>query len=146
METLKALIAMKQVNNSDISRLGLILAMLLSQATAFLAPGLPSKAIRPDTVLSVSTMADVTQDLIFEQPKTASSFKVPPPSRSHLKRLEIPRHVRPSTQAVQNTKMLGSLEMTMLRIALLGSCVFIATELSTGLSLPEQLAAMHLLR
>jgi len=56
--------------------------------------------------------------------------------------LEIPRHVRPTVTEIENAKVLMSLEAVLGRGAMLAAIVLMTTEITTGMSLPEQLSKL----
>jgi hypothetical protein len=64
--------------------------------------------------------------------------------RLQLNKMEMPTKHGPTANEMESAQLLMSMEMTLGRAAMLLAVVFMATELTTGMSLPQQLASVWL--
>ena len=81
--------------------------------------------------------SSIQEDLTkYTQPVTT------PRQSAHLQAMDLPRH-GPSASEKETAKMLESLEAMIGRVAMLAALVLMTTELTTGMSLPEQLSKLY---
>ena len=133
----------------------LVAMLCLSASAALVMPSHPAVSqavsVKSFTALGVSTMAvisSVDSSSVYpgarRQGDDTADFEVPS-SQLLLREMDVPKHARPSVQDVENVKRMSSLEMAVLRLALLGSTVLFVNEVISGLSSSEQLSvAVHL--
>jgi hypothetical protein len=62
--------------------------------------------------------------------------------QGRLSKMEIPSKHAPTANQIESAQFLVSMEMTVGRAAMLVAVLFMATELTTGMSLPQQLALL----
>ena len=94
-------------------------------------PIVPEDIASVDSSISATDFNDMTS---FAVPSATTVT----PDRTILRKMEMPKH-GPSREEIQNAKFLISLEMTIGRGAMLLAVLLMAMELSTGMSLPEQI-------